>query len=293
MAICAVSWSRISPTRTTSGSHRRIDRKAPAKVRPAFGLTCTWLMPASRYSTGSSTVMTLISGRETALSVAYKVVDLPEPVGPVTSIMPYGLVYDCSKTALFRSRKPRSERSSRAVELSKMRITTFSPQTVGKVATRRSIFRPWWVTDMRPSCGFRRSAMSISLRIFTREITPAWICFGDRWTSLSTPSIRYRTRRSVSVGSMWMSDARSWIAWLMRRLTKRTIGASSSTNSPTLDRSPSTFSVSSKEDWRSSISLSDRQYRSMAWSRSSRVATTGCTWIPVTVSYTHLRAHET
>ena len=70
IAICAVSWSRTSPMRTTSGSDRRIDRSAVAKVRPALGLVCTWLMPAIRYSTGSSTVMTLISGRLTMLSVA-------------------------------------------------------------------------------------------------------------------------------------------------------------------------------------------------------------------------------
>ena len=74
--------------RTTSGSERRIERSAAAKVRPALGLTCTWLMPGSRYSTGSSTVMTLISGLETMFSVAYSVVDLPEPVGPVTRIIP-------------------------------------------------------------------------------------------------------------------------------------------------------------------------------------------------------------
>ena len=37
--------------------------------------------------------MTLISGFGDAFSAAYSVVDLPEPVGPVTRIMPYGLVY--------------------------------------------------------------------------------------------------------------------------------------------------------------------------------------------------------
>ena len=70
MAICAVSWSRISPMSTMSGSERRIERSAEANVRPALGLTCTWLMPGSRYSTGSSTVMMLTSGRLTMLSVA-------------------------------------------------------------------------------------------------------------------------------------------------------------------------------------------------------------------------------
>ena len=45
MAISAVSWSRISPIMITSGSWRRIERSALAKVRPIFGLTWTWLMP--------------------------------------------------------------------------------------------------------------------------------------------------------------------------------------------------------------------------------------------------------
>ncbi len=70
MAMCAVSLSRISPSSTMSGSERRIERSAAAKVRPALALVCTWLMPGRRYSTGSSTVMTLTSGRLTMLSVA-------------------------------------------------------------------------------------------------------------------------------------------------------------------------------------------------------------------------------
>ncbi len=59
-AICAVSWSRISPTSTTSGSWRRIERSAEANVRPALSCTWTWTMFCpSRYSTGSSTVTML------------------------------------------------------------------------------------------------------------------------------------------------------------------------------------------------------------------------------------------
>ena len=69
-AIWAVSWSRISPISTMSGSERRIERSAEAKVRPALALVCTWLMPGSRYSTGSSTVITLTSGRLSWFSVA-------------------------------------------------------------------------------------------------------------------------------------------------------------------------------------------------------------------------------
>ena len=56
MAICAVSRSRISPIRMMSGSWRSTERSARAKVRSIAGSTCSWVMPSSRYSTGSSTV---------------------------------------------------------------------------------------------------------------------------------------------------------------------------------------------------------------------------------------------
>ena len=62
MAMSAVSASRISPTKITSGSWRRIDRRPVAKVRPRLGLTGIWLMPESSYSTGSSMVMIFLRG---------------------------------------------------------------------------------------------------------------------------------------------------------------------------------------------------------------------------------------
>ena len=62
IAIWAVSRSRTSPTMITSGSARTIERSPAAKVRPVFGLTCTCLTPSSSYSTGSSTVMIVLSG---------------------------------------------------------------------------------------------------------------------------------------------------------------------------------------------------------------------------------------
>ena len=88
MAMTAVSRSRISPTSTMSGSERKMLRNAAAKVIPALVLTCTWLTPASWYSTGSSTVMTFLVSSLTMLRVAYSVVDFPEPVGPVTRMVP-------------------------------------------------------------------------------------------------------------------------------------------------------------------------------------------------------------
>ena len=61
-ASSAVSWSRTSPTRTTSGSWRSTLRRPAAKVRPDFGLTCTCVMPLTCTSTGSSSVTMLRSG---------------------------------------------------------------------------------------------------------------------------------------------------------------------------------------------------------------------------------------
>ena len=83
MAMVAVSLSRISPTSMMSGSWRRNERSAEAKLRPALRLTWTWLIPLRRYSTGSSTVTMFTSGWFSTLRVAYSVVDFPEPVGPL------------------------------------------------------------------------------------------------------------------------------------------------------------------------------------------------------------------
>ena len=69
--------------------------------------------------------------------------------------------------------------------------------------------------------------MSISAMTFSRDTTPAVMERGWRMRSCSTPSMRKRMRRSCSVGSTWMSDARSCTAWRMTRFTNLTIGASS------------------------------------------------------------------
>ena len=61
IAFSAVSRSRISPTRITSGSCRRIARRLAANVSPTFGCTWIWLIPSSWYSIGSSVVMILVS----------------------------------------------------------------------------------------------------------------------------------------------------------------------------------------------------------------------------------------
>ena len=72
-------------------------------------------------------------------------------------------------------------------------MTIFSPHTVGSVATRRSTERPSCVTERRPSCGLRFSAMSIDDMIFRREMMPSWIARSAFCISCSTPSMRNRT----------------------------------------------------------------------------------------------------
>ena len=66
---------------------------------------------------------------------------------------------------------------------SRIRIEAPSPVWVGRVVTRRSIRRSSTITPTRPSCGTRFSAMSSSLMILIREITPATIRFGTRAVS--------------------------------------------------------------------------------------------------------------
>ena len=59
-----------------------------------------------------------------------------------------------------------------------------------------------------------------------RDIIAACIRRGGASRSYRIPSIRYRTRRFSSLGSMWMSDASEVTASSISRLTSRTTGAS-------------------------------------------------------------------
>ena len=70
IAICAVSLSRISPTISTSGSERIIERSPAANDSPVFGLTWICLTPSSSYSTGSSIAISVRSGVLTSVSAA-------------------------------------------------------------------------------------------------------------------------------------------------------------------------------------------------------------------------------
>ncbi len=237
-------------------------------------LICTWLMPARRYSTGSSTVMMLISGRLISARAAYSVVDLPDPVGPVTSRAPVGRRMMSASRSRIVSDSPSDSSVGVLRDLSMSRITTCSPSTVGSTATRMSSMRPTAraFSAMRPSCGLRRSAMSSFASTLSRVVTPFAIRLGIRCVSLSTPSTRTRTSSESSCGSKWMSLAPSVAACITIELTSRTSGASETPSSTSRSSSSSTTSMSSNTDCVSMASVW-RVTRSSSARISSRLAT--------------------
>ena len=200
-AISAVSGSRISPTRITSGSCRKIARKQWAKVFPIEASIGTWMMPFMSYSIGSSVVISLSSILFKSLSAEYNVVVLPEPVGPVTSTIPFGLSITSRKAANVCGVMPTASKSSFTTERSNTRITTHSPNIVGMTETRRSTGWPPSVNSIRPSCGRRRSAMSRLAMTLIRVVIAKAKCFGGGTISNSTPSALMRILNSSSNGS--------------------------------------------------------------------------------------------
>ena len=138
---------------------------------PARRLIWVWLIPGRSYSTGSSTVIILRSWRSICCSAAYRVVVLPDPVGPVTRIMPWGRDTSSSNSRLVLAAMPRSSVCSLPASLSSSRITTRSPWLEGMVEIRKSMLRPPRRTLMRPSWGRRRSAISNLDITLMREIS--------------------------------------------------------------------------------------------------------------------------
>src|SRR3569833_31893 len=130
-----VSRSRISPTRTMSGSSRKAERKASAKPRVSRW-TSRWFtserLDSWTNSIGSSRVR-MWSGRLSLawLTMPASVVDLPEPVGPVTRTRPRGNMH--------RSRKilgePRSSRDMMTEGI--LRNTAPAPRFWMKALTRK------------------------------------------------------------------------------------------------------------------------------------------------------------
>src|SRR4051794_18597327 len=145
--------------------------------------------------------------------------------------------------------RPSSPSVGALIDLSSSRIVTASPSTVGSVATRTSSSRPAAraLSEMRPSCGLRRSAMSSFASTFRRVVTPGVSRFGICCATRRTPSMRKRTTRASSCGSKWMSLAPSSAAWKMIELTSRTSGASEmpSSASRSSSSSPATATAAS------------------------------------------------
>ena len=77
---------------------------------------------------------------------------------------------------------------------SRIRITIFSPNSVGSVLTRKSIALLPNLSFMRPSCGTRFSAMSRREMTLMREASLSLIAIGGCVISRNSPSMRKRTR---------------------------------------------------------------------------------------------------
>ena len=84
---------------------------------------------------------------------------------------------------------------SRALLGSRIRITIFSPNSVGRVLTRKSITRSGPILSfIRPSCGTRFSEMSMREMTLMREASLSLMATGGEAISRSSPSTRKRTR---------------------------------------------------------------------------------------------------
>jgi hypothetical protein len=196
-----------------------------------------------RYSTGSSTVMILRLRSLANSSAVYKVVLLPEPVGPVTSTMPLASWVQREKSALCSAFMPRSCRRVGLRSWRSRRSTMDSPSTPGSTDTRMSKASPCTRALMRPSCGSRRSAMSNSARILMRQETASKRSLGWRANSCMSPSTRRRTAKSCSSGSTCKSEARRVTASDNMPFTNSMVGPSSASSRSRRRSSLATASV--------------------------------------------------
>ena len=191
MAICAVSGSRISPTIMMSGEVRSIERSAEEKVRPALGLICIWLMPGSRYSTGSSTVVMFLVSSFSDVERAVQRGGLAAAGGPGDQD---GAVGPAERVLVLRERLAvvaevvQPQQDARLVEDSQDDLLAEDRRQdrdaeVDLLCRRRSS------RSGRPA-GSSSAAMFRSDMIFTREVSAGSVLIGRLFTSCSTPSTR-------------------------------------------------------------------------------------------------------
>ena len=126
------------------------------------------------------------------VKTAFKVVVLPEPVGPVKKIKPCGRAAASKKSFFCLGSKPSLSIFNSLDPLSRTRITNFSPNTVGHTETRNSTVLFWNLTAKLPSCGKRFSAISSFDKILIREIIAPTSSLAGEVLSYKEPSILKR-----------------------------------------------------------------------------------------------------
>jgi len=139
IAISRVSPSRISHTIIISGSCLNADLNHERNVKPISDLTCAWFNQSILFSTGSSNVIILTSGLLISARQEYNVVVFHDPVGHVFKIIPFGYAKFFSIIRQLDHSNHKVDNAGISFDLSTIRITNFSHQTVGRVLARRSI----------------------------------------------------------------------------------------------------------------------------------------------------------
>ena len=122
-----------------SGSCLNADLSHDKKVNQISDLTCAWFSQSILFSTGSSNVVIFTSGLLISARAEYSVVVFHDHVGHVFRIIQFGYARFFCIIRPFDHSNQSEERGGISFDLSTIRITNFSHQTVGKVFARRSI----------------------------------------------------------------------------------------------------------------------------------------------------------
>ena len=122
---------------------------------------------------------------------------------------------------------PRVSSDCRVERRLSSRSTTDSPNCVGIVDMRTSIFWSRAMTAIRPSCGMRFSAMSRPAISFSRSASAGAIFGSPCVCGISSPSMRKRICRRPSCGSTCTSEAFTCTASSNTDWSSLTTGASS------------------------------------------------------------------
>ena len=136
-----------------------------------------------------------------SFKTAYKVVDLPLPVGPVTRIIPKGFCNICSSFFMSSFLIPRLSLFIRLESLERILITTFSPFTVGRIETLKSTAFPSIFVRILPSCGILFSAIFKFANILILVIKVFCDSLGILSIFCKLPSTLALTLTSFSKGS--------------------------------------------------------------------------------------------